>query len=99
MTAEETWEAAKRRYPVGSDAHGRVKARFPFGVFVELDAAPGCNGFIDLLSYNPDGTINDLAAPAVPLPEVGEIVEGIVAIHVDRDRQIRIRVGAPFWES
>ncbi|WP_316778968.1 hypothetical protein [Streptomyces sasae] len=99
MSGEEVWEAAKRRYPLGSAARGRVKDRFPFGVFLELDEAPGVNGFVDLLSYNPDGTINDPEAPPVPLPEVGETVEGIVAMHVDRDRQIRIRVGAPFWES
>jgi ribosomal protein S1 len=99
VSGEEAWEAAKKRYPVGSAAQGRVKDRFPFGVFLELDDAPGVNGFVDLLSYNPDGTINDPEAPPVPLPEVGETVEGTVAMHVDRDRQIRVRVGAPFWES
>ncbi|MFE3169677.1 hypothetical protein [Streptomyces sp. NPDC059224] len=99
MSGEEMWEAAKRRYPLGSAARGRVKDRFPFGVFLVLDDAPGVNGFVDLLSYNPDGTINDPEAPPVPLPEVGETVEGTVAMHVDRDRQIRIRVGAPFWEA
>ncbi|MER5514203.1 hypothetical protein [Streptomyces sp. NPDC002763] len=56
-------------------------------------------GQVDLLSYNPDGTINDPEAPPVPLPEVGETVQGTVAMHVDRDRQIRIRVGVPCWES
>ncbi|MER6628880.1 hypothetical protein ABT301_11640 [Streptomyces sp. NPDC000987] len=99
MTTEQIWETAKRRYPVGSTARGRVKDRFPFGVFLELDDAPGINGFVDLLSYNPDGTINDPEAPPVPLPEVGEVVEGIVAMHVDRDRQIRLRVGPAYWES
>ncbi|MFG3017578.1 hypothetical protein ACGFZQ_03335 [Streptomyces sp. NPDC048254] len=59
MSGEDMWEAAKRRYPLGSAARGRVKDRFPFGVFLELDDAPGVNGFVDLLSYNPDGTIND----------------------------------------
>jgi len=99
VTTEEIWETAKTRYPVGSTARGRVKDQFPFGVFLELDDAPGVNGFIDLLSYNPDGTINDPAAPPVPLPEVGEVVEGVVAMHVDRDRQIRVRVGPAYWES
>ncbi|MFJ8793345.1 hypothetical protein [Streptomyces sp. NPDC102462] len=99
MSEDEIWEAAKRRYPLGAAASGRVKDRFPFGVFLELDDAPGVHGFLDLLSYNPDGTINDPDAPPVPLPEVGERVEGVVAMHVDRDHQIRIRVGSPFWES
>ncbi|MFJ4831419.1 hypothetical protein ACIP79_16065 [Streptomyces sp. NPDC088747] len=97
--SEESWEAAKRRYPVGSPARGRVKDRFDFGVFLELDEAPEVHGFVDLLSYNPDGTINDPDAPPAPLPEVGDIVEGVVAVHVDRDRQIRIRVGRPYWDS
>ncbi|MFI1565066.1 hypothetical protein ACH4ZX_18775 [Streptomyces sp. NPDC020490] len=97
--AEDVWGTAKRRYPVGSTARGRVEARLPFGVFLELDDAPGVNGFVDLLSYNPDGTINDPAAPPAALPEVGEVVEGIVTVHVDRDRQIRLRVGPAFWKS
>ncbi|MFF3400720.1 hypothetical protein ACFYW6_19590 [Streptomyces sp. NPDC002659] len=73
-----------------------VKARFNFGVFLELEYAPQVNGFIDISSYNPSGA--DEKAPA-PLPEVGETVEGIVVRLVDRDQQIRIRVGTPFWED
>ncbi|WP_328670902.1 hypothetical protein [Streptomyces sp. NBC_00328] len=99
MTTEQSWEGAKRTYPLGSVAQGRVKDRFPYGVFLELDDAPGVNGFLDLVSYNPDGTLNDPEIPPVPLPQVGDRVEGVVADHVDRDRQIRIRVGPPFWES
>jgi ribosomal protein S1 len=99
VTAGEAWAAAKRAYPVGAAARGTVKDRFPYGVFLHLDEASGVHGFIDLVSYNPDGTLNDPAAPPVPLPQVGDRVEGVVADLVDRDRQIRIRVGPPFWES
>ncbi|MFF5005513.1 hypothetical protein ACFY3G_22165 [Streptomyces phaeochromogenes] len=95
MSDEESWVEAKLRYPAGSNARGRVKARFQFGVFLELDDAPGALGFLDIASYRPD----PLADEPVPLPEVGEFVEGVVAIHVDRDKQIKIRVGRPFWED
>lgn len=96
---EQSWEAAKRLYPLGSVARGTVKDRFPYGAFLELDAAPGVTGFLDLVSYNPGGTLNDPEVPPPELPCVGDRVEGAVADHVDRDRQIRIRVGPPFWES
>ncbi|MGW6980771.1 hypothetical protein ACWGE1_15190 [Streptomyces sp. NPDC054932] len=33
------------------------------------------------------------------VPEVGELVTGVVADLVDRDQQLRIRVGPPFWSS
>lgn len=97
VTTDISWEEAQRLYPVGSLARGVVKLRLPFGVFLDLDEAPGISAFIDLLSYNPDGTINDPAAPPVPLPEVGERVEGVVGQH--GDRQIKIRVGLPYWET
>lgn len=97
VTEDVSWEETKQLYPVGSPARGAVKARLPFGVFLDLDEAPGISAFIDLLSYNPDGTINDPAAPPAPLPEVGEVVEGIVGQH--GDEQIKIRVGSPYWES
>jgi hypothetical protein len=51
------------------------------------------------MSYDPDGTSNGPDAPPVPLPEAGDPVEGVVAMLVDRDRQIRVRAGAPFRES
>ncbi|MFJ6634535.1 hypothetical protein ACIQMR_24565 [Streptomyces sp. NPDC091376] len=95
MTNEHAWQEAKRRYPLGASARGKVKARFNFGVFLTLEGAPDVNGFIDLSSYNPSTTEED---PPTPLPEVGEIVEGTVVDLVDRDKQIRIRVGTPFWE-
>lgn len=99
MTVDEAWENAKNLYPLGSAAQGQVKDRFPYGVFLDLDGAPGVNGFLDLVSHNPNGTLNDPEVPPVPLPQVGDRLEGIVVAHVDRDRQIRIRVGPPFWES
>lgn len=91
-----SWVEAKRLYPVGSPVRGRVKIRLPFGVFLDLDEAPGISALIDL-SYNPDGTINDPAAPPYSLPDVGEFVEGVVGQH--GDEQIKIRVGPPYWES
>nr|WSZ96946.1 hypothetical protein OH820_15870 [Streptomyces sp. NBC_00857] len=96
MTDSITWQEAKKKYPVGSTARGVVKARFNFGVFLELTDAPGVKGFIDLISYRPAGAEED--AP-VALPEIGETVEGTVASLVDRDQQIRIRVGSPFWDG
>lgn len=95
MSDEDSWVEAKRRYPAGSNVRGQVKARFQFGVFLEIEDAPGVIGFLDIVSYKPD----PLAQEPVPLPEVGEFVDGVVAIHVDRDQQIRIRVGRPFWED
>ncbi|MEU3739221.1 hypothetical protein AB0E78_19300 [Streptomyces sp. NPDC032198] len=97
MTKEISWEEAKRLYPVGSPARGVVKLRLPFGVFLDLDEAPGISALIDLLSYDPEGTINDPAAPPAPLPDVGERVEGVVGQH--GDEQIKIRVGPPYWET
>ncbi|MFF2524887.1 hypothetical protein [Streptomyces liangshanensis] len=96
MTDSDTWQDAKNRYPLGSSARGVVEARFAFGVFLELDGAPGAKGFVDLISYRPAGV--GAETPAA-LPEVGEVVEGTVVSLVDRDHQIRIRVGAPFWED
>lgn len=66
-------------------------------MILDLDEAPGISAFIDLLSYDPDGTINDPAAPPATLPEAGERVEGVVGQH--RDEQIKIRVGPPCWET
>ncbi|MEU6163215.1 hypothetical protein [Streptomyces tanashiensis] len=96
MTHEESWQKAKERYPVGSAARGVVKARFPFGVFLELEEASAVKGFVDIVSYNPGGPGDESPAP---LPEVGETVEGTVVSLVDRDQQIRIQVGPPPWEG
>ncbi|TFE48155.1 hypothetical protein E3E14_18865 [Streptomyces sp. ICN441] len=95
MTSDHAWQEAKQRYPVGTRARGQVKAKFNFGVFLTLDGAPDVNGFVDLSSYNPSTT--EKGAPT-SLPEVGETVEGTVVDLIDRDKQIRIRVGTPFWE-
>ncbi|MFD9522246.1 hypothetical protein [Streptomyces sp. NPDC059979] len=92
--SEEAWREIKIRYPVGACVTGKVEVKFQHGVFLELDGAPEVRAFVDLLSYNPDGI-----ARGGGLPEVGELVTGSVAELVDRDQQLRIRVGAPFWES
>ncbi|WP_030761570.1 MULTISPECIES: hypothetical protein [unclassified Streptomyces] len=91
---DKTWGEIKDRYPLGADVTGRVKVKFQHGVFLELDDTPEARAFIDLLSYNPDDGPKDGG-----LPEVGEVVTGVVAELVDRDQQLRIRVGRPFWES
>jgi ribosomal protein S1 len=96
MMDSNAWQDAKRRYPVGSSAQGVVQARFDFGVFLELEDVPGVKGFVDLISYRPAGEGGD---SSVVLPEVGETVEGTVVSLVERDQQIRIRVGSPFWEG
>ncbi|PZT74754.1 MULTISPECIES: RNA-binding protein [unclassified Streptomyces] len=89
---EDAWEDAKLRYPVGGRAHGVVRVRRPFGVFIELDGAPEVIALLDIASYNPDPLV-------VELPEVGEGVFGEVAFHDEQQRQIRVRVGAPFWND
>lgn len=88
----DAWEDAKLRHPVGSRVDGVVRVRRPFGVFVELDGAPEVIAFLDIASYNPDPPVDEL-------PEAGEGVSGEVAFHDDRKRQIRVRVGAPFWNE
>ncbi|MFJ7776249.1 hypothetical protein [Streptomyces yangpuensis] len=88
-----SWAETKSHYPVGTRVTGRVKVKFQHGVFLELDGDPEVRAFMDLLSYNPEDT-----ARGGSLPEIGELVTGSVAQLVDRDQQLRIRVGPPFWE-
>lgn len=91
MSSEEEWRHVKELYKVGSRAAGVVEAHFPFGFFVKLDDAPNTKGFIDIISYNPRG---ESPGPE-GWPKVGERIDGVVADLVDRDRQVRIRVGPP----
>jgi ribosomal protein S1 len=94
MADSEPWQHAKALYPVGENIRGTVEVRFPFGVVLELSGvAPHIMGFIDIVSYNPIGNDQSVAS----LPNAGEIIEGVVAELVDRDQQVRIRVGHPFW--
>lgn len=95
MTSANSWEDAKLKYPINSPVRGKVKAAFPFGVFIELEGEPEVKAFLDVASYNPSGDISD----HVPLPQVGDVVEGSVSTHSDRDKQIRLRVGPAFWEQ
>ncbi|MFE9929912.1 hypothetical protein [Streptomyces sp. NPDC005533] len=92
--ADKTWGEIKARYPLGAGVTGRVKAKFQHGVYLEIDGTPEARVFVDLLSYNPDGDTKGGG-----LPEIGEVVAGVVAEQVDRDQQLRVRVGRPFWES
>lgn len=95
MKNENAWREVKSAYPVGSPICGRVKVRYPHGVFLEVDDLPEATVFVDVVSYNP----GDVVSKPVRLPEVGESVEGIVVQYVERDRQVRVRVGAPFWDK
>ncbi|MFA7768706.1 hypothetical protein [Streptomyces sp. NRRL S-448] len=79
---------------MGARVTGRVKVKFQHGVFLELDEDPEARVFIDVLSYNPGGTTRSDGLPAV-----GELVTGVVADLVDRDQQLRVRVGPPWWRS
>ncbi|MFG2485809.1 hypothetical protein ACGFSI_24010 [Streptomyces virginiae] len=88
------WVHLKSRYPMGALVTGRVKVKFQHGVFLELDENPEARVFVDLLSYNPGGT-----GGSEGLPAVGEFVTGVVADLVDRDRQLRVRVGPPWRGS
>ncbi|MER5929829.1 hypothetical protein [Streptomyces sp. NPDC002054] len=91
---EAMWEAVKQAHPIGSQLTGRVQARFPFGVFLGVEGEPQLKVFMDIVSYLPQAASNSVT----PLPEVGELVEGVVADFSDRDQQIRIRVGDRLWE-
>ncbi|MEU7559212.1 hypothetical protein [Streptomyces eurythermus] len=88
MSTEKQWKEAKQLYPVGEAVQGTVKAKFPFGVFLELSGAQEVTAFLDVASYNPETELH----PA-PLPEVGSSVSGVVSFHNERDKQIRVRVG------
>ncbi|MCS0602408.1 hypothetical protein NX794_14480 [Streptomyces sp. LP11] len=90
MNIKNPWENAKALYPVGAQAQGTVKKKFPFGVFLELSGAPDVIAFLDIASYNPAGE-----PPPAPLPDPGARVTGTIAAHNERDKQLRIRVGPP----
>ncbi|MDH6487784.1 hypothetical protein [Streptomyces sp. SAI-127] len=91
MNDEEEWRRIKETHTVGSPVTGIVAARFPFGFFVKLDGISKAQGFVDVISYNPPGESSD----PEDWPEVGERIDGVVADLVDRDHQVRIRVGPP----
>ncbi|MFI0907078.1 hypothetical protein ACH4TE_26705 [Streptomyces sioyaensis] len=89
MSSEEEWQRAKEIYAIGSRASGMVVAHRSFGFFVKLDKSPTVMAFVDIVSYNPQG----LSLGPSNWPKVGEPVEGVVADLVDRDHQVRLRVG------
>ncbi|MGW0419790.1 hypothetical protein [Streptomyces sp. NPDC003015] len=95
MSDEKEWQRAKEIYTVGSRATGVVVAHFPFGFFVQLDEVSNVKGFVDIISYNPRG----VSPGPEGWPAVGERVDGVVADLVDRDHQVRIRVGHPSEKS
>lgn len=88
------WDDAKRAYPLGAIVRARVVARFQFGVFLEIDQGVPAKFFLDIASYAPEKVFGN----PEPLPDVGEAIEGTVVSHIDRDGQIRIRVGKPAWD-
>ncbi|MEU6805183.1 hypothetical protein [Streptomyces neyagawaensis] len=95
MSEDRTWSEAKAAYPVGARLRGTVQVKRPFGLFLKVEDVPETVVFLDIGSYNPD----DAQDSPPSLPEPGDTVEGVVVRHVDRDRQLRIRVGRPFWED
>ncbi|MER7462022.1 hypothetical protein [Streptomyces sp. NPDC097981] len=95
MKDDQSWDETKLAHPVGTRLQGEIQAKFPFGVFVSIAQEPGVKVFMDIASYAP----NEASGEETSLPEVGEKIEGTVVDHVDRDQQIRIRVGQPFWDA
>lgn len=94
MIDDEDWEASKSRFPIGSEVSVVVRQHMPFGMFVELPADPTASAFIDLASYHPGG---QEVVDHTQWPSEGEAIDAIVADHVDRNRQIRLRVGPEIW--
>jgi hypothetical protein len=68
--------------PIGIGFTGEVIARQPFGVFLSIDGVPGAIGLAEIT-----------AMPANrPMPSVGASVAGAVIWHVERNRQIKVRL-------
>ena len=64
----------------------------PFGMLVQLPGFPEVPAVTDALSYRPNGQdVFDHSRR----PHEGDTVEAVVADHVDRRRQVRLRVGPP----
>lgn len=79
------------RLPLGACVRARVTARPGFGLFVEINEAPGITGLIRIVDYRPTSTI-----PVSPhdLPPVGTELEAVVVDHNGLSRQVGLRVDA-----
>jgi hypothetical protein len=73
------WEAAGARYPIGSSVQGIVVARYPFGVFVDIDA-----GFPALLEIVRMAGLTLERYRADDWCPVGSAVEAFVGGHGER---------------
>ncbi|GHC65560.1 RNA-binding protein [Streptomyces cinnamoneus] len=89
MIDEEIWIAAKECFPVGANVHGTVEKCLPFGFFVKLPGFPGGMAVVDAIAYLPHGVVVD---PSL-WPSPGQSIDVEVVYHVDRHRQIKLRVG------
>ncbi|MGZ3142266.1 hypothetical protein ACVDFE_09780 [Lentzea chajnantorensis] len=68
-----------------------VAATRRFGLFLTFDEVPNATGFVDALSYRPQG----VSLSPEELPEAGSRIRGLVVEHSEHNKQIRVRVGPP----
>jgi hypothetical protein len=96
MNDSDSWDTIKESYPLGVETDVTIKKKVPFGMFVELRGYPQASALIDALSFRPgDRDVWDHSE----WPEVGSTVRAIVAEHVDRNRQVRLRVGSELFDD
>ena len=92
MMGEGRWAIVKAGLPAGSAVAGRITAHYGFGMGVRLDNYPDACAVVDAISYRP----NDVTADRAEWPRVGDVVELIVAGHVERSHQVKLRAGSPW---
>ena len=91
------WDRVKAAVPVGTEVSGRVVARQPFGVFVDLGL-----GFPGLLEVAEFGDATARSHGKVGFPAVGELLTARVLQHLDHDQQLRLTqrpLTAEQWEQ
>jgi ribosomal protein S1 len=79
--ARRAWPETAAALPVGTKVTGRVIARMPFGIFVEIDGHPDALGLMETPNF-PRGA---------ELPTIGATVDGVVVDHVAHNWQLRLR--------
>lgn len=79
--ARRSWPDTVAALPTGATVSGRVIARMPFGVFLDLDGHPDALGFVEITGF-PAGR---------ELPAVGSAIEGVVVDHAAHNHQVRLR--------
>jgi hypothetical protein len=80
--ARDAWATTVEALPIGTRVTCEVIARQPFGVFVQIDAAPGAIGLIEITAM-PHGVV---------LPAPGKRLCGSVIGHAEHNHQVRIRL-------